>query len=113
MNSNPDKLKVIHSNPAGYIARCTCCREVQIGIGNIATHMDIENFQGFYRALQAANQSPDKKYTMTPMGEKFLMNTPVNNLYLVFTPKEFQQTLDLFAQAWVVLEASERIHREA
>lgn len=107
MDPKADNLQIVHCSPAGYVARCSCCNEVQIGIGNLATHMDLESFQGFYQALKKLKDSRDKHLSPTPAGKKILMQTPVKNLLLTFTNPELNDTIDLFAQAWVVLEAKE------
>lgn len=105
-SSNHDTLHLLHRNPMGYIARCRCCSEVQVSIGNIIAHLDLQNFLSFFRTLKAVSRDLESNSIDSPDGQKILLRTPVKSILMSFTIHEFAETLELFSQAWVLMEAA-------
>ena len=108
-NAKPGNLKMLHDNEMGYVARCKCCSEVQMGIGNVVIHLDLGNFQRFHGTFKAIHRNNQENLLKLPNGEKIVVRTPVKNLMLSFSLEEFEQIIDLLAQAWVLMEADEMV----
>ncbi|MEM0998807.1 MAG: DUF6686 family protein [Bacteroidota bacterium] len=108
MNHSPS-FQILHHNEVGYIARCSCCEDVQIELGNIATHMDVESFHNFHASLIEISHDLESSLAEAPSGQKIMLRTPVQNIYMAFTLREFAATLDLFGQASVMLEINELV----
>ena len=80
-----------------------------MALGNVVCTVDKENFQAFFSMLNRLSRKREDYLAELPDGEKILIQTPLTNMYLSFSPEEFDQTLDLCSKASIMLEANELI----
>lgn len=102
--------QVINSNGIGYVSKCACCQEVQFGIGTVVSHMPEQGFRNLVKSLQQIAPDADQKLVSLPDGDRLLLRTPVEDMWLSLSRKEFDDLLELFTQTVLILDANNLIN---
>ena len=96
---------ILHQNKLGYIIQCKDCKEILISFGNIITSVNEIGFVNLHSALNKIMEEIDvHTIEMHQKEEKVIVATPLDNLHLSFNPKDFDDVIELFDQAKLMLE---------
>ena len=103
------RLEIINHNAVGYVGRCRCCREIQVGIGNIVSHMCEKGFSNLHTALKNIKKDINRSILDLPNGERVLIKTPAEQIIIALSIEEFYLTLSLFEKSELILQAYDLI----
>jgi len=93
-------LEVLHENNFGHIAKCKCCGEIQVGLGNALLTFSEKEFQEFdyffndIRAYITSSNPDDRKFTIQTKSKGV-------NLYLSYL--ELVNAVDLLDNAKIMM----------
>lgn len=96
---------VLHENSSGYIVQCPECGEILISFGNVLTSVNEKGFKNLHNALNNILKELELHTVEMHRGEKkVIVATPLENLNLSFNPGDFENVIELFDQAKLMLE---------
>ena len=104
-------LQIIHKNNTGYIGVCPCCEDVQFCLGNVISFMPKDAFLKLNCSFQKIFEKFEERFLIMPNGKKITVRTPVDNLLLSFSKKEFLQVIELFDKMAANIRLSESLKR--
>ncbi|MCG8332747.1 MAG: hypothetical protein MI974_33990 [Chitinophagales bacterium] len=110
-NKHRDTLQIVYQNSMGYIGRCPCCEEIQFCIGNLVSFMPQDAFLKLYHSFQKLNEDINEQAHDKSSGKKVMVRTPVDNLLLSFSIKEFLQVIQLFDKMAIKIQLSDSLTR--
>ena len=98
------EMKVLHKNSLGYVAKCTCCDDIQIKFGNAIlsfTNEEYKDFDSFFDAIK-------EDFELEPRDFKcdYLVNTEIDGLILSFSYSELCQAIELMNFSNVILSCN-------
>lgn len=95
---------ILHENNFGHIMKCDSCNEIQICLGNIITNVSTDGFYGMKKVInQISIDRADRGFDYCPR-MKVMIKTPVEQLWIAFTKKEFEMTSELFEMSNIMLQ---------
>ena len=96
---------VLHENSSGYIVQCPECGEILISFGNVLTSVNENGFKNLHNALNNILKELElHTVEMHRKEKKVIVATPLENLNLSFNPGDFENVIELFDQAKLMLE---------
>lgn len=97
--------QLLHKNELGYIMKCSDCQKIQALIGNLYTWMPMNEYRKFTKAIHGiASHDTDLWCTIDGI-EKIHIRTPVQNIMLSFSKKEFELLQELINVSMLLLES--------
>ena len=92
---NQKTMKILHENSFGHIAKCPCCEEFQLILGNVLltfSENDYLQFDNFFDEIRAdiVTEKPS-----TNSKRKYVIVTNYNGLVLSLTYPELLNTMEL------------------
>ena len=104
-NQTENPNYVLHENTAGYIVQCRDCGEILISFGNVLTSVNEIGFTNLHNALNNIQKEVNlHTIEMHKKQKKVIVATPLENLNLCFDPNVFNDVIELFDQAKLMLE---------
>ena len=97
-------LEIIAESLNGYVSRCLCCHEYNIGYKNVLLVFDEDAMVRFFEWVIANRQSLENFHPL-PHGRNRIFSSPHSNLFLVYSDEEIEDLAHLFAEVQIVLEA--------
>jgi len=92
------KIKIIHRNDFGWSARCSCCDEIQMLLGNIYLKFPAGELKGFIQSFQhlahCCQVSVNRQHPLYA-DRPYIIRTPISNLLMMFSEEEYQEALSL------------------
>lgn len=102
-------LKILHENEMGYIGICPNCREIQIAVGNVLSHVSEEGFYRLYKGLTTTDVQLDHRISEMPDGQRIVLRTSAENMMISLSLFEYKATIELFNRAILMLQVNELI----
>ena len=99
-------MKVLHKNDFGYIAKCNCCNQLQLCLGNMIrtfTADEYAEFDLFFNEIRAYFST--EKNDKDPI-RKYIIQTNLNGLILGFSYQELQDTIELLNFSNIMLSVN-------
>jgi len=91
--------RVIHTNAFGYVARCNCCKDLQLCLGNIVLVLGESDFVNFKRSFFQLNDSNSLRMHRAGRIERYTFLTSYSDLTLSLSTQEWRLTEDLLNMA--------------
>ncbi|MBA4853494.1 DUF6686 family protein [Emticicia sp. BO119] len=99
------KLLVLASSAYGYIGKCHCCEKYNLVFNNqlfIFSEDDLRQFRRMFEDENTIFEAGD----LCCNGRSKGMRTPINNFYLLFTPKELAYFKNMLDDTFVMIEVN-------
>ena len=99
------KLLILASCAYGYIGKCQCCEKYNLVFNNqlfIFSEDDLRQFRRMFEDEDTIFEAGDLCCNGRTMG----MRTPMNNFYLMFTPKELEHFRNMLDDTFVMIEVN-------
>lgn len=90
---------VIHANQFGYVARCNCCQELQLCLGNIVLVLGTNDFANFKRCFFELNDRDSARLHRDGRIKRYSFLTSYSDLTLSLSENEYRLTEDLLNMA--------------
>ena len=88
-------MKLLHKNYFGYVAKCKCCKDIQLGLGNVIltfTEQDYFDFGSFFDEIRENYKAIEDKNNFK---KKYIISTGYNGVILSLSYKELEYTIEL------------------
>ena len=92
---------VIFKNPFGYVARCKCCRDVRLCLGNMLLSFNEEDFHDFKSSFFALNDFEDLQLHIEGKIRRYILHTSFTDLTLSLSKKEYEWTSEILNMAYL------------
>tara|TARA_B100000809_G_scaffold46543_1_gene40950 strand:- start:5301 stop:5642 length:342 start_codon:yes stop_codon:yes gene_type:complete len=92
---NQKTMKILHENNFGHVAKCPCCEEFQLILGNVLltfSENDYLQFDNFFDEIRADIVTEKPR---TNSKRKYVIVTNYNGLVLSLTYSELLKTMEL------------------
>lgn len=99
------KLLILASCAYGYIGKCPCCEKFNLVFNNQLFIFSEDDLRQFRRMFDDENTIFDTG-DVGASGRTLGMRTPLNNFYLMFTPKEMDNFRNMLDDAFVMIEVN-------
>lgn len=96
------KLDILSETPRGYIGWCQGCQKLNINYGTFLMTLKYSDLETMISMLENGREH-FKLSPSLPRKKTYLIQTPVTNLFMSFTAKEFEELLEMFLEAQYVL----------
>lgn len=106
------KLKAMHKESYqlltecenGYVGVCTCCKEFNFGYKNVLLSFQEDALFRFFTWLIECRDKPEYHLDL-PHGRGHVYQSPMHNLFLVYSTEELDEIETLFVEVQLVLQA--------
>ncbi len=88
-------MDVLHENDFGRIAKCKCCSEIQVQLGNVIFILSEEEYLDFSSFFEKIALDFEIKKHIDKSSQQYLVKTYVHDLILSFKRKELEKTIEL------------------
>lgn len=102
---NDHKLIILASCPYGYVGKCPCCEKYNMVFNNQLFIFPEEDLRQFRRVLDDTSTIFDAG-DLCCNGRTMGLRTPMNNFYLMFSPKEFEHFKNMLDDVFVMIEVN-------
>lgn len=95
---NQKTMKILHENDFGHIAKCPCCEELQVALGNVLltfSESDYLQFDNFFDEIRADIVTEKLSKNSKNSKRKYVIVTNYNGLVLSLTYPELLNTMEL------------------
>jgi len=104
--SRQKSMKILHENNFGHIAKCPCCEELQLNLGNVVLtfseneYLQFDNFFDEIRADIAMDKS------LVSSKRKYVIVTNHDGLVLSLTHAELLNTMELLNYSTIMISVN-------
>ena len=88
-------MRLVHQNEVGLVLICFDCQDIHVGLGNLKAKVNLGGFQILEKSLLSLKNKPKSEYN-SPTDQCYILNSPEENLFVVFTIKELFVVIELF-----------------
>lgn len=96
-------MNVLHENDFGYVAKCTCYRDLKISLGNAILTFTEDEYVGFDSFLNEIRKVFDTENHQKLYHQNFMIKANSHGLVLSFSYQELKNTIELFDFANIML----------
>jgi|GEM_PF-5942945 len=99
--------QILDENEMGWISKCNCCGEIQVSLGTVLLHLPEAEFRPFARSFIKVGNCPMQGSGIEHPrlgNDRVLIQTPVQNLHLSFSRKEFNKLAVLLEMGCLMLD---------
>ena len=100
-------MKILHENAFGYVAKCKCCNDLQLGLGNIVLTFTEAEYKQFDLFFDEVREVFETEKNMKCSNQKYFIRTNYNGMVLSFTYQELRNTIELLNFSNVMLCVNE------
>jgi len=108
---HPNSVTLLHENNFGYIAKCNCCTEIKVSLGNIIlslTEQEFRDFDTFFDKIRIDFEK-DKKNKDGQNNRRYYIKTYFNELILSFSYQELSETIELLNFSNIMLSVNKQM----
>ncbi|PCI93130.1 MAG: hypothetical protein COB15_16860 [Flavobacteriales bacterium] len=102
-------LKILHKNSFGNIAKCKCCNDLQVTLGNIIFSLTEEEFLDLDIFFDEIRRDFDLITNNETRTREYIIKFNFKDLVLAFSHKELQDTIELINYSSILLEVNKTI----
>lgn len=106
MLENRTTMTILHENDFGNIAKCTCCEELQLTLGNVIICFSEEEYADFDTFFDEIRNDFKKEILTKSKFKKYVIRTNRDGLILNFSYKELKQTIELLNFSTIMLSVN-------
>tara|TARA_B110000046_G_C12961534_1_gene384792 strand:- start:529 stop:861 length:333 start_codon:yes stop_codon:yes gene_type:complete len=101
------KTEIIHQTKRGYVLSCICCRDFQIGFGNMLLVYKMEEFEGFKTYIDSIN--PNNVHFKSPIGRHIYIKMEDMNFGYCISKEELIELKELLNISEGILQLKEMV----
>lgn len=99
MNELHGNIDILASGEVGYVAICHSCGNLQVAVGTVIFEMNPDSFLLLSDRLNRMHRELDLRIQKFPDGERVLLSTPAESMYLYLSKSQFEELLCVFNEA--------------
>ncbi len=99
-------MKILHENDFGNIAKCHCCQELQLSLGNVILTFSEEEYLQFDNFFNEIREDFATEKPTPNEHRKYVVTTNHKELVLAFSYKELQDTIELLNFSTIMLSVN-------
>jgi|TARA_R110000782_G_scaffold237188_1_gene323368 predicted N-acyltransferase len=99
-----DNLYILHENKFGYIAKCFCCNQIQVSLGNTVFNFSKKEYEEFDSYLNEIRATHIKSLSKN---QKYIIRTNKEGVAITVTNNELLAIVELLNFANILLEVSD------
>lgn len=104
MNYQP--MKILHENDFGYVAKCTCCKDLKISLGNAILTFTEKEYLRFDTLFNEIREDFATEKPSDNCSKKYVVVTNHKGLVLSFSYRELQNTIELLNFSTLMLSVN-------
>lgn len=97
---------VLHENDFGNVSKCSCCRELQLHLGNIVLHFSEKEFYRFDQFFDRIRKDFSYEKPTKSKKRKYIIVTDQKGLVLALSYPELKQTIELLNFTSIMLSVN-------
>ena len=98
-----NKMKILHHNDFGNIAKCSCCSDLQLTLGNVLVAFTEEEYAEFDEFFNEIREDFKSEVKTKSKKREYIIRTNKDDLILVFSYKELKETIELLNFSTIML----------
>jgi hypothetical protein len=95
MIENRTAMRILHNNNFGNIAKCTCCNDLQLTLGNVLISFTEEEYLDFDLFFDEVRIDFKNEIEKGDYNKDYVIRTNKDNLTLLFSYQELKDTIEL------------------
>ena len=99
-------MKVLHENNFGYIAKCKCCSDLQLNLGNVIVTFSTKEYADFDLFFNEIREDFSLEIE-DGSSRKYIIRTNLNNLVLSLSYQELQDTIEILNFSNIMLSVNQ------
>ena len=103
---NQRTMKILHENEFGNIAKCRCCQELQLSLGNVLLTFSEEEYIQFDSFFNEIREDFATEKPTNNCNRKYVVVTNHQGLVLSFSYRELWNTIELLNFSSIMLSVN-------
>ena len=100
-------MKVLHENKFGHIARCQCCQELQIKLGNVVLSFSDDQYSQFDNFFNEIREDIFTEKLCFKKNRRYVVVTNYKGVVLSLTHTELLDTIELLNFSTMMISVNE------
>ncbi len=96
-------MKILHHNDFGNIAKCKCCNDLQLTLGNVLIPFTEEEYVEFDEFFNEIREDFKDEVKTKSKKREYIIRTNKDDLILVFSYQELKDTIELLNYSTLML----------
>lgn len=99
-------MKILHKNNFGYIAKCKCCEELQLNLGNVLLTFSETEYLEFDNFFDEIREDMITEKSCKNSNRKYIVVTNCSGVVLSLTYSELLNTIELLNFSTIMISVS-------